>query len=532
MVPRPRTTGLGNLASVLSALLLSCGAVTCTTAPPQAAGPSAVDESPTETGDDSDDPSIRARSDDADEILPAFNAAALAARVEAQRAVLGHESLFEDIEGNPISPTIEPREGGELSSVDDDILAALPGSGGFGLDGATKSGGDGVANGNALGLYVPIEHPRSGPALAHFHEALRKLEAGEDKDGKVRILVYGASHTQADIYPGYLRAYLQARFGNGGQGFVSLVKVNRWFRYADWTIDETKGWKCELAPRASSRKDGYYGLLGACGSTSKRDKTTVIPRHETVGASNYDLWYLAQPGGGKLKLFVDGNKQATVDTAAQQFEPGYHPFTADETGPHSIEVQATGNGEVRLFGLVMETDTPGVVVDTLGIAGTRAASMLKWDQDIWTDNIRRRDPDLYILAYGTNEATDTDQPISAYRRDLREVLTRLRDAAPEASCLLLGPGDFPQEIETDVWVPRPRVAEIIEAQRDIAYEMGCGFWDGLAFMGGVNSMHRWATSRPQMASRDHIHLTKRGYVRMGMAVTDAMMASFDRAKAP
>ena len=42
------------------------------------------------------------------------------------------------------------------------------------------------------------------------------------------------------------------------------------------------------------------------------------------------------------------------------------------------------------------------------------------------------------------------------------------------------------------------------------------------------SMHTWATSRPQMASKDHIHLTKRGYVRMGMVLTDALMAGFDR----
>ena len=47
-------------------------------------------------------------------------------------------------------------------------------------------------------------------------------------------------------------------------------------------------------------------------------------------------------------------------------------------------------------------------------------------------------------------------------------------------------------------------------------------------MGGPNTMHTWATSKPQMASRDHIHLTKRGYVRMGMALTDALMVGYDR----
>jgi lysophospholipase L1-like esterase len=510
---------------VLSALLLGCGWLGCTTSAPQGASPTQADDSVHETevgaveaGFDAGDP---------DEVLPAYNPQALAARYDAQRALLGDESLFEDIQGNPVMPSIAPQVGGERASVDTDILLSLPGSAGFGLDGSTRQ--DATANGNALGLYVPIENPKDGPALAHFHEALRKLAAGEDPDGKVRVLVYGASHTQADVYPGYLRAYLQTRFGNGGQGFVSVVKVNKWFRYADWSIDETKGWVCEHAQRSSSRKDGYYGLLGACGSaTNKKDKTTLIPRNQTVAASRYELWYLAQPGGGKLELFVDGNRQGLVDTRATQIGPGYYGCEI-EPGPHTIEVRAKGDGEIRLFGLVMETDSPGVVVDTLGIAGTRASNMLAWDQDIWTDNIRRRDPDLYILAYGTNEATDEDQPIATYRKNLREVLTRLRHAAPDASCLLLGPGDFPREIEAGVWVPRPRVAEIIEAQRDIAFEMGCGFWDAHAFMGGVNSMHTWATSKPQMASRDHIHLTKRGYVRMGMAVTDAMMASFDRA---
>nr|WP_255216350.1 GDSL-type esterase/lipase family protein [Pseudenhygromyxa sp. WMMC2535] len=176
----------------------------------------------------------------------------------------------------------------------------------------------------------------------------------------------------------------------------------------------------------------------------------------------------------------------------------------------------------------MERTSPGVVVDTLGISGTRAANMLRWNEVVWAEQFAHRKPDLYTLFYGTNEATDENQPISAYRDDLREVLARLRRAAPEASCLLIGPGDFPREVEEDVWVPRPRLAQIIEVQRDLAYEMGCGFWDTLAFMGGVGSMHTWATSNPRMASRDHIHFSKRGYVRLGMAVTDAIMADFDR----
>ena len=52
-----------------------------------------------------------------------------------------------------------------------------------------------------------------------------------------------------------------------------------------------------------------------------------------------------------------------------------------------------------MFGMTVERDAPGVVVDTLGIGGTRAANILEWDEAVWGDNVRRRDPDLVTFAY-------------------------------------------------------------------------------------------------------------------------------------
>ena len=46
-------------------------------------------------------------------------------------------------------------------------------------------------------------------------------------------------------------------------------------------------------------------------------------------------------------------------------------------------------------------------------------------------------------------------------------------------------------------------------------------------MGGELPMTRWAAAQPPMAKQDHIHFTKRGYVRSGMPLVDAMMVEFD-----
>lgn len=448
---------------------------------------------------------------------------ALAARFAAQRSILGSHSLFEDADGRPL-PWLPTNEPPDETAIEDALLDSLPGSSGLG---DPESAGPRV-NGNALGLFAPIQDPPSGPALASFYDALEALRDGRDEDGKVRVLLYGASHTDADVYPQYLRRYLQERFGDGGHGFVHVAKPWRWYGHFDMEVDGLKHWRTEHAQRSSGRDDGYYGLMGASISTSqKKAFGRVMHRNGTTG-SRYEIYYLEQPRGGSFRVLVDGKLAATVRTKASGFGAGYHTFELEE-GPHAVEVQPVGNGEVRLFGMTTERAQPGVVVDTLGIGGTRAANMLSWDPVVWQDNVRRRDPALVVLAYGTNEAMDTDQSIGAYRARLLEVVQRVRTAAPQASCLLMGPGDFPQVLGDGQLAPRPRLREIVQVQADVALQMGCGFWDALAFMGGELSMIQWVHAIPQMAKSDHIHLTRRGYVRMGMALVDAMMEGYDGA---
>ncbi len=486
----------------------------------------------------SETPASDAQAAARDPLLPALGAEALSARYEAQRQLLGREGLFEDRDGRTVLPTVAP----DTSVLDPqdalamDTLDALPGSAGGA--GAAGDGGVGTrANGNVLGLYTAIVGSAvdrdARVALSSFTSALRDLEVGAGDPAtprKVRVAVYGASHTQADVYPSYLRSYLRARFGNGGSGFIPLLTLNKWHTKGEWTIEASRHWRTEHAQTKDRRGDGVYGLLGATAwSANKQAYVRVSPKPEAgadAHTSSFELHFVQQPGGGKFKVLIDGDKVATLDSNGKALGIATKRFVV-ASGPHSLEVRPVGNGEVRLLGVVAENDQSGVVVDTLGIAGARAANQLKWDEATWAARLADRSPSLVILAYGTNETTDEDQPISLYRSQLREVLQRVHKAAPQASCVLVGPGDFPRQIEPNVWTTRPRLLEIMEVQREVALELGCGYWDAFAFMGGENSMHLWATALPQMASADHIHLSKRGYVRMGMALTDALMAGFD-----
>lgn len=392
-----------------------------------------------------------------------------------------------------------------------------------------KGTGARAPNGNALGQFVPVENE---PALQHFHEALAELARAPEAKNKVRIAAYGASHTQADIYSGYLRYYLQSRFGNGGTGFIPLGVERGWSHRIDFNV-RGRGFKVHYAQKKPVPREGRFGLAGAAAVAGARAWVKISPDNRTdpdLTASQYGLFYAAEPHGGDIAVSVDGDPPVRIPTRAGEAEPRYHTFERP-LGWHDVEIRTLGSGSARLFGLSVERAQPGLVIDTMGIRGTRAANMLLWDRALWEEHLRRRAPDLILLAYGTNETTDRGQPIEKYEAALSEVLTRIRHALPEASCVLIGPGDFPKARRGE-WITRPRLLEIIATQRRLAPQFRCGFWDTYAFMGGEGSMERWVRASPRLGSPDHIHLTARGYVKMGMVLGDALLRGYDAQRLP
>lgn len=437
-----------------------------------------------------------------DPAMPVYSPLLLRLRWRAQERILGRDQAIEDEFGRIVPArqiVLEPSDG------------PLP------------------LNGNALGRFVPIENEAS---LAHFHAALEQLSAHPEQKNKVRVAMYGASHTQADVYSGYLRYYLQSRFGNGGAGFIPFAVEGGKSSRIDFKL-KTRGFKAEYVQQKPPPPHGTFGLSGMAAIGGPHGRIELGPENTTdpeLTASQYGLFYAAEPSSDELTVSVDGGAPVSLPARAPQLEPRYYTFERP-LGWHDIEIRTLGPGGARLFGLSVERAQPGIVLDTLGIRGTRAANILAWDRELWEEHLRRRAPDLVLLAYGTNETTDRSQPIAEYARDLRQVLTKLRHALPDASCVLVGPGDFPKE-ENGNWLTRPRLLEIIREQRQLAPQFGCGFWDAYAFMGGEGSMAEWVRANPRLGAPDHIHLSQRGYVRMGLVLGDALMRGYDARHLP
>jgi lysophospholipase L1-like esterase len=359
-------------------------------------------------------------------------------------------------------------------------------------------------------------------ALRHFFEALARLDQGQSHED-VRLVQFGDSHTAADYETGPIRRALQARFGDGGRGFVAVG--NPWKKYVqeglkngctpDWAPDRGKLAKGKFAG------DGMYGL---CGASLKASRGGARAWAEySARSSRIELSYLTQPRGGSLDVFIDGSRAGRVSTRGHATESGFFAFDVND-GPHRVEVSTVGDGEVRLFGAILDRAQVGVTFDALGINGARVSNALTWNEQHMTEQLRHRSPDLVVLAYGTNEAGD-DTTTDAYERQLVDMLGRIARAAPSAACMLLGPPD--RAIKShEGWSTLPKLIDVIATQQRVASAAGCAFYNQLEAMGGPGAIAAWAEESPPRAGRDRVHLTRDGYSQLAGAVSTDLLRAY------
>jgi lysophospholipase L1-like esterase len=359
-------------------------------------------------------------------------------------------------------------------------------------------------------------------ALHHLFESLARIDDGRARDD-VRIVQFGDSHTAADYETGPLRRALQARFGDGGRGFVQIGKPWKWYVQEGLHVVGMTGWAMQRGKPAHGgiTEDGRYGLLGVSIESSKRGARawTAV----AAPTSKLELAFLEQPNGGSVDLLVDGARTARIQTRGNAVTSGYRAVElADE--PHEIEIQAVGDGAVRVFGMTLDRTQVGVTLDALGINGARIGNLLQWSEVHMAEQLRHRAPDLVVLAYGTNESGD-DTPISAYERQLVDALGRVARAVPRASCLLMGPPDRAIHADGD-WVTIPRLYDIVETQRRVAEAAGCAYYSQLDAMGGPGAIAAWALEPKPRAMQDRVHLSRDAYAQLGNQIAADIVQAY------
>lgn len=370
---------------------------------------------------------------------------------------------------------------------------------------------------------VPLENPQR---LDRFYAALAQTDLGL-AGAITRASHWGDSAIGNDGITGAIRAKMQARFGDAGHGFHLLGQPNASYRHVGVKVSEKSPWHhCFIIQ--GCRDDGFYGFGGTSfESTAGAEIRVGTASKGSMGrrVSRFEVYYAGIPRGGNLRLQLDDEDPIKVPTAADELENRWTTVEAED-GEHSLSIRAAGGGKVRAFGVTLERDGPGVVWDGLSQIGALTRRMLHWDREHIRAQVRHRDTDLVVLMFGGNDM-NMRGTMDKYKEELRELIQLFNGEGVEhpPACLVMAPLDHGERRGQQI-VTREIVPLLVEAQREVAADEGCAFFDTYAAMGGEGSMGRWARAEPKLGSGDLSHLSYHGHKVIGAMVYGALLGGY------
>jgi lysophospholipase L1-like esterase len=365
------------------------------------------------------------------------------------------------------------------------------------------------------------------PNALHLWNGFSALEKGAG-DESLRVLQLGDSHTGGDYFTQALREHLQQRFGSAGIGWLTPGYVKNQ-RSAQVLMRMSGQWKT----RISHGEPDNFPLGGVVNQASPGASMEIVPKIPLSGLLRVSIWSRrpanATVGGWKL-TFPDGEVRDLPAPSSADWQVSYVMGNGAEL--NSLFLRPSGNPP-ELGGIAVDTISPGVTVDAVGIVGATQKVITQWQPEALKKQLGWRQPDLLILSYGTNEAFDTKFDTEAYRSDLHQTIRQLRTAAPHAVILLVGAPNAGKKTgygehmgcKYDLPIALHAVQTI---QRQVAEEERLMYWDWAAAMGGVCAMQQFTETNPPLARPDLIHFTEEGYARSGKSLFNALMDSYKK----
>lgn len=355
-----------------------------------------------------------------------------------------------------------------------------------------------------LSAASPKRKPKPPAASARIvnPEALAPFAAALKENRVVRVLHFGDSHTAADFWTGRLRARLQARYGDAGPGL--LMPGRPWRGYPHEGVRIVAGRTWEAASLKSG--EGRVGLAGAA----------LVP---TPGEA------LAVEGifrETRLHLLV-GSAAPRLTLGGQEVEPrllaedpcGLRIYTAASAESVLQEAACTPPEDARVLGLELRTGAPGVLYEELGLNGAELADLAAWDPALRKALLAQAQPDLLVVAYGTNDQGRAD--LTNFRAQAETLFRALR-AESGAPLLVVGPLDRLGRKKRARAALRTGAAKVITDLKAAARAVGAAFWDARQAMGSIQTWRRRG-----LAQKDLVHLNAAGYRKLGDLMAEELL---------
>ena len=212
-----------------------------------------------------------------------------------------------------------------------------------------------------------------------------------------------------------------------------------------------------------------------------------------------------------------------MDTNAAEQRVAYYEVRAPD-GPRGLEIQTLSGQSRLLLGVIVERDTPGVVLDALGVQG---ASIRFLDQE---------DDALGGAAQGA-QAEPFDLRIRRERERRRAVHPDGRVSPRDEGGGRAGPAstagiELPDRRHHtdrahktgDIMTSMGIIPLLVAEQKKVSEELGCAFFDTFKAMGGSGSMPTWV--RRGLGNANMTHPTGAGSETLGTWIYRALIKRY------
>lgn len=344
--------------------------------------------------------------------------------------------------------------------------------------------------------------------LQAFYQALDSVQ-----EKTVRVVHYGDSQIEEDRMTSMLRERWQHKYGGGGVGLIPLHQtiptrsIRQWMSMDGHLQTTLGGPKRYLVygPRTMRQDSDDYGVMGqvammdnAVLQGSEDIRLTIEPFSNKYQAHNYF---------NRVRLLTDG-VEGYCQVKGSEEHYALLPNELIELPDSTVQCKIHLQGQGRVYGLSLESST-GVIVDNIPMRGSSGSFFTKIDSTSLSDFYRGTNTRLIILQFGGNMIPHTKNPstLNGYVKTLQKQVRYLRQCAPQAAILFVGPSDMSTRVDGKL-TTYPLLPYLDKRLALMAQEEKIAYWSLYNAMGGFESMITWHSRG--LAGGDYVHFTRTG----------------------
>src|SRR5580693_456961 len=324
-------------------------------------------------------------------------------------------------------------------------------------------------------------------------------------------------------------------------GYLDAGKPHIGVRSGAMKITASAGWTYHAIQRSDNIAEFWLSGFNAVATAS--GEALTFASDAPVPFDQIEIEALRQPGGGSIDISLDGAVKSSADLNGNGVEPvvlRLRPDGAPSDHVRQIEIRTRGAGVVSIASIGVYQKQSGVSYNNIGYPGATIDLVNKFDEKLMADGLRRLDPQIVVLVFGTNEASKPNLDAARYERSYEKAIARIQAALPNTKIVLVGPPDgaerpphcsgkgpadaachpappsdgslYTEPTDCD-WHTIAHLDLVRDIERKIAERHGFVYWNWATINPNQCAAHQLVNASPPLMTPDHVHFTPAGYVK-------------------